>query len=327
MKARKQKRSGMTTFRRNVVRKEIERRRGILVDQIRSVAQQYTSALFIWGPGGLGKTHITCETLDGLCGTLWVHHTAYSTPKALFMSLADARENVHLFEDCEKLYKIDVAASILRAACAAPRGKPRRITYETANESLSVNFTGGIIINSNEDLSRTKGVLQAVASRFSPQKWDLTIEERICLILDMADRGHERGEIKLTPDECREVARFVVDEMTVQMTGNALDLRMYSEHAIPAFAQAKNNDCISSWKEIVRAKLEGSINLEVPRGDRTRKLEDYALSIHNDIEFPTLKDKMERWGRNTGLGQAIYYRHLKAAQLRERTKPSIDKPA
>ena len=154
--------------RRKKIKAGMEERLKLLCDQVAAVAQGYTNAMFLYGPGGLGKTHHVTTQLEALCGKSWRHHTAYSTPKALMMALTEYPDSVHLFEDCERLYKTDVAASLLRAACGSPKQKDRWVTYETAHETLRILFRGGLVIVSNENISRTKGPLAAVASRFRP---------------------------------------------------------------------------------------------------------------------------------------------------------------
>ncbi len=311
--------SNMSKTRRETLLKQIGKRRDVMRTQVRSVAQGYTTALFVYGPGGLGKTHVVTEELDGLCGKSWCHHTAYSTPRGLFAALAESRDSIHLFEDCEKLYKTDVASSILRAACGGPRGADRWVTYETANENMRVKFTGGIIIVSNESLSRSKGPLAAVASRFRPIKWDLNIEERIATILEIADQGFERGDLKLEPVHCRKVAEFLVDEMTTSLTGANVDLRTYVEHALPAYAMWIADKSGSNWRDIVRSKLSGDVAPDESRGHKTRRLEELAMLISSRTELTTIASKVAAWKNQTGLGQAIYYRHLKAAKARAHT--------
>jgi hypothetical protein len=185
---------------------------------------------------------------------------------------------------------------------------------------MNVVFNGGIIINSNEDLARCSGVMQAVASRFKPQLWDLSIEERICCILDIADQGFKRGSYNMTAEQCREVARFLIEELTSNIVGKGVDLRTFTEHACPAFCQANAGECVSSWKEMVRAKLTGEVKLELSRADKAIKLEDLALEIADSDRWPKLPEKLEFWGRSTGLAQAQYYRHLKAARARRQLK-------
>lgn len=305
----------MTEARSKKVLAAIAKREEVLRVQVRAVAQGYTSALFCHGPGGLGKTHVITNELTALFGKAWAHHTAYSTPKALMMAIAEYPSQVHLFEDCEKMYKTDVSSSILRAACGSPRARARWVTYETAHERLQVNFTGGIIIVSNEDLSRARGPLAAVASRFRPIKWDLTIEERIAKILDIATQGWERGTYKLNPAECKTVAMFLVDQMTSGDVKVAVDLRTFTEHALPTFAQHRDGGLKGEgWKDIIVSKLAGQVITAEKRGERSSRLETLALSLHMNKDMPR-EAKMKKWKDETGLGQAIYYRHVKNAKV------------
>jgi hypothetical protein len=229
------------------------------------------------------------------------------------LALAAQPDSIHLFEDCEKLYKTDVAASILRAACGSPRAKDRWVTYETAHENLRVLFSGGIIIVSNEDISRSKGPLAAVASRFRPVLWTLSIEERAVQILNIADEGWIKGNWVISPEDCRMVAGWLVDQMTSGQVACPVDLRTFVEHALPAYAQWRCGAKVVSWQDVTLAKLQGSLRLEENRPERAARLEAIALAISNDGSIKT-DGKIDKWKEETGLGQAIYYRHLKAAK-------------
>lgn len=316
----------LSTTKRKALMAGVEKRRNIMAKHVRSVAQGYTTALFIYGPGGLGKTHGVVAELNALCGKGWCHHTAFTTPKALMLSLMEAPDAVHLFEDCESMYKAQVSAEILRAACGAPKDAVRRVTYQTAHEQLTCHFRGGIIIVSNESLKTTKGPLQAVASRFKPWRWDLTLQERVAVVLDLADQGWDRGGRKLTPAECRKVAAFLIEEMSTEGNGGQLDLRLFVEHACPAYAQYLDDPSGASWKDVLRSKLVGQVELPENRAAKTLALENLAYQISQDAGLKTSKDRVLKWTSETGLGMVIYYRHLQnAKKKRQISGPRFEK--
>lgn len=295
------------------IRAGLLKREAVLRAQVRSVVQGFTCAMFLHGPGGLGKSHIVAAELESLVGKSWRHHTAYTTPKALMIALYEFPDQVHVFEDCEKLYKTDVSSSILRAACGSPRSKARWVTYETAHENMKVNFKGGLIIVSNENLARAQGPLSGVASRFRPVLWDMTAEERMCRIADMADEGWSRGERSLNPVQCREVAAFLIEEMKLGEIKVPIDLRTFCEHALPAFAQCHSSKGGVSWQDMIRSKLQGLVGNIEKRGEKSNRLQILASSINVDPKLtPVLK--IAKWKEATGLGRAIYYRHIRVAK-------------
>jgi hypothetical protein len=290
----------------------VEKRRAILENALLGVVKGFSTALFVWGPPGLGKSHLLTIMLDGLASNGWRHHTAHSTAKALFMSLANEPSAIHLYEDCERLLKTDLSASILRAACGAPNERDRWVTYETANEVLKVRFTGGIVIATNQNLSRVNGPLQGVASRFRPIRWDLSLEERIAMILQLAEQPSVRAGVEITRKESLQVARKLIEMVTDSQSTIDLDLRLFCEHALPAFAQAKTNPSVD-WIDLVHAKLIGVAQTTADtQADRTRKLVQLAQKIA--LEGGTTKEKVQKWKDLTGLGQAIYYRHLRTGK-------------
>jgi hypothetical protein len=290
----------------------VEGRRKLLETSVQTVVQGYNPALFVWGPAGLGKSHLLTTMLDGMLDRTWKHHTAYSTPKALMLAIAESANAVHLFEDCEKLLKTDLSASILRAACGAPGDRDRWVTYETATEVLRVNFKGGIIIATNADLSRQSGPMQGVASRFRPIKWTMSVEERIAMIRKIAEAGWLKGKVCLTAKQCNKVAEVLIEACRASDVERTLDLRLFTEHALPTFAYCLAND-LDNWEDVLLAKLHGVATSSGERQhERTQRLQDLAVFI--DQGGGATKDKVASWKAKTGLGQAIYYRHLKEAK-------------
>jgi hypothetical protein len=307
------KRVQMSKTKRKQVAAALLKREAVLRAQVRSVVQGYTNALFLYGPGGLGKSHIVATELESLVGKAWRHHTAYTTAKGLMLGLAEYPDQIHVFEDCEALYKNAVCSSLLRAACGAPKQKDRWVVYETAHENLRVNFKGGIVIVSNESLSKGSGPLAAIASRFRPILWDLTVTERIVRILEMAEEGWNKGERSLLPQECKEVALFLIDEMQRGEIQVAVDLRTFCDHALPAFALCKVKGSGVSWQEIVRSKLQGQVGVIEKRGEKNLRLQQIALALGQAPKL-TGPQRIERWQKLTGLGRAIYFRHLRLAR-------------
>jgi hypothetical protein len=292
----------------------INKRLGILETGVRQVVDGFASALFVWGPPGLGKSHLLTTMLDALAGNQWMHHTAHSTPKALFLSLMEAPSSVHLFEDCEKVLKTDLSSSILRAACGAPNERARKITYETAHETHRITFTGGIIVATNENLSRKNGPLQGVASRFRPIKWEMDLQERIATVLTIAAEPCVKNGIHLTAKECTKVALALIDMTRESTSPLDLDIRLFTEHALPAFAQGKSNPGLK-WQDLMQAKLLGvATTVDDTQQQRTQKLQQLAQKIH--LEGKATKDRVAKWKELTGLGQAIYFRHLKASKTK-----------
>lgn len=290
----------------------IDKRRSILETQVQSVVKGFTSAMFVWGPPGLGKSHLLTTMLDGIAGTTWKHHTAYTTPKAMFMSLMEEPYAVHLYEDCERVLKTDLSASILRAACGSPNERSRWVSYETAHNRLNIEFFGGIIIATNENLSRLNGPLQGVASRFRPIKWDMDLQERIACILTIAKSPAVRNGVNLSAKQTLKVAHRLIEMCSDSKSSFDLDLRLYTEHALPAYAQSLAQPGMK-WEDLMQAKLQGiATTVDDTQVDRTRKLQQLAQKIA--MEGGNTKGKVAKWKEITGLGQAIYFRHLKASK-------------
>jgi hypothetical protein len=284
---------------------------------VAAVVQGYQSALFIHGPPGLGKTHLLTTMLDGLAGKGWRHHTAYSTPKALMLSIAEEPAAIHLFEDCEAMLKMGLSASILRAACGAPGDRQRWVTYETAHEKLRVNFTGGIVIATNGNLAKGSGPLQGVASRFRPILWTMTLDERIACILNIAEAGWVKGIMRVNAKDAIKVAHALIGMVHDSRLDVELDLRLFTEHALPAFAYSTAKGQGDGWQDMLLAKLTGTAEtVTEAREEKTRRLRQLALQL--SVGEGTSKQRANRWKEMTGLGQAIYYRHLRDARADEK---------
>lgn len=280
-------------------------RADILCARVREVISGKVCALFIYGPGGHGKSHHALNELQRQ-KVDFIHHNSHCTPRALFDSLYLYPEYIHIFEDLESLYKMPVAANILRTVCEPEKKHKRRVvTYETAKGSERFVFSGGVIIVSNEDLSN-KGILGAVASRCRPLEWRLTPEDVKTLINAVAKKGLHG----LTPKACKEVADFVVNFS--ETNGYPVEMRTYCDHALPSYKHWRDEKDAVHWKEIVASKLRGQVILE-KRADRIRRERQIAAEVH--ASGGVVKEKIAKWkDRTEGKSQAAYYFRLKEAK-------------
>lgn len=287
----------------------VEERRASIEDSVKSVCHGFTPALFVWGSPGLGKSHLLTTMLHGLLGTNWRHHTTYSTPKGIVLSLAENPDQVHVFEDCEAMIRTGACAAVLRAACGAPADRERWVTWETAHEKLKVKVTGGIIIVTNENLARRTGPMQGVASRFRPVCWHMTTPEIMATIASIADNGWKKGTQTVTPKECHKVAESLAEILTREAPEVPLDIRLYCEHALPAYAYSKHAGK-SDWESVLAAKITGTAKSANERQtERTDRLQKLAQLITSTVTGK--KERLDKWKEATGLGKSIFYRYAK----------------
>jgi len=291
----------------------VEKRRAILSSSVSHCVAGFTPAFFLWGAPGLGKSHTLRECLKDLGKDDFVHHTAYTTPKGLMLGLAERPEALHVVEDCERVLKTDLSASILRAACGDQGDGGRWVTYETAHEKLRIKMTGAVIIVTNQNLSRTNGPMQGVASRFRPMKWELTPDEVACVIAKATERGWIRRELSLSSVECRHVAETLFELCDSSSSGVPLDLRLYFEHALTCYAAGKLNKD-DNWADVLSAKMSGNAETaDSSRAERRARLQRIALEV-DAMEVP-FEQKMIAWmSKSGGLGQAMFYRHVTNAK-------------
>lgn len=307
--------AGMTEARRLELVNGIQVKARSLETSLSAVVAHYTPAFFCWGAPGLGKSHMIRRILNDLQGATWRHHTAYATPKGLVLTLAEYPDALHVFEDCERMLRTELSSSILRAACGTPSSGERWITYETAHETLRFRLTGGIVIVSNANLARHNGPMQGVASRFRPMKWELTQDEVVATILTIAREGWNRLHSPLTAKQCLEVAHALIGMVQDESLETSLDVRLFTEHALPTYLYCLTTES-GDWKDVLRSKMIGCAStFSEGQAERTRRLEDLALTISKSEG--DIKAKLARWKTATELGQAIYYRHLKAAKARK----------
>jgi hypothetical protein len=105
----------------------LERLWDMVRDRVRSVVYHHDTGLYLYGAGGLGKSHTVLQELAVLEVSYRLHNTRL-TAKGLFHELQKAPDVIHVMDDVEYITSDKIAQSVLRAACWAQPGHPRRLT-------------------------------------------------------------------------------------------------------------------------------------------------------------------------------------------------------
>jgi hypothetical protein len=152
----------------------------IMQDYVDMVAKRELASTIITGEGGLGKTFTVMRTLraSGLQDISkmeigarfggergYVVVKGYSTPKGLYRTLYENRNQIIIFDDCDNVLKDPTAVNVLKAALDSYDERIVSWNAESfGDEDLpkSFEFKGGVIFISN--MSKSK-VPQAIRSR------------------------------------------------------------------------------------------------------------------------------------------------------------------
>lgn len=159
----------------------INERFKIVEDYVDMVANKHLASALITGEGGLGKSHTVMKSLrsSGLkdISTLeigarlngpfkgYLIVKGYSTPKGLFRTLYENRDQVVVFDDCDSVLRDPTAVNLLKAALDSYDQRVISWNAEGLGDDdlpKTFEFTGGVIFISN--LSKLK-IPQSIRSR------------------------------------------------------------------------------------------------------------------------------------------------------------------
>lgn len=160
----------------------INERFDILSDYVDMVAKGQLPSCLATGEGGLGKTFTVMESLtaSGLkdIATLeigarfgskagYVVVKGYSTPKGLFRTLYENRNQIIVFDDCDSVLRDPTAVNLLKAALDSYDTRTVSWNAETSfggedDMPKTFEFKGGVIFISNMPKSK---IPQAIRSR------------------------------------------------------------------------------------------------------------------------------------------------------------------
>jgi hypothetical protein len=186
----------------------LDRKLALVKDRVTAVAAGLQTGLYLFGNGGIGKSHTVLRRLDDLEANCR-HFNSRMTAKGLYLALERAPDAVHVLEDMERLTNDRDAQGVLRSALWAQPGRERVVTWTTATSGEGrFVFSGGIIMIANRPLA-VLPELRALATRIAVLRLDVTDAEAAALMRKLASEGHRiAGRLALEAAECIEVTEY-----------------------------------------------------------------------------------------------------------------------
>jgi hypothetical protein len=293
----------------------LETKLQLVRDNVAEVVQGYTTGLYLFGEGGIGKSYTALKELDELKADYKLYNSRM-TGRGLYNALEKFPDSIHVLEDMEQITRDRGAQGVLRSALWGQRregGKgpmERVVTWSTYKMEHSFIFTGGVIMIANKPLADLPE-LQALKTRITCVHLRVTDAELTAMMRSVALKGFEHDEQQMTPAECLEVCEFLFHQS--RSLHRALDLRLLVNGFMDYLAwQACAAGC--HWKDLVATRLkERPITFAVPpmlgtRADRKRREQAIAAEI-----VAATGDRHERlrlWVERTGKSEPTLYRRL-----------------
>ena len=260
--------------------------------------------LIILGEAGVGKSFQTLKSLaeKGLKeGKDFVYFQSYTTPVELVNLFWDNRDDkIIILDDVEGLFKDSKAANILKSVLWSSVGGERFCEYHTTSSKLrspsKFLFTSKIIIITNKIDKDDDEHIRSLKSRCFVLKIELTFEEKIKLMYDIAKKIPST----LSPSERKGVVEYF---KTKGVAVKNFDFRLLIK---ALFLREKKPD---NWKALVDEMLE------------IDDLMLYAINIMDE----TTSTRNEKWVEETGYSVRTLRRVLNDVRKRMGTKRKKDK--
>jgi hypothetical protein len=219
------------------------------------------------------------------------------TPMGMFDFIAEHPEHVLVLDDIGSLFKNEQALQILLAALDGDPGEPRLVSYKSKDEDLQVWFSGGIIAISNIAL-RHDPLARALGSRIASLEHEPTDDEIAAFMRHLARKGYKA----LSPNECLEVAEFVIDE--TRECDQRLDLRHLTK-AWDDFRQYKDGKAETPWQELVRTSLHKLLSEPIQSLSKQEEIERHRKLVRELVaKYPS---DTKRQLEESGLRKSTFY--------------------
>jgi hypothetical protein len=292
---------------------ELNRRQAVIRDRVRGVALRHHTGLYLFGRAGTGKTYGIRKTLEEE-GCKYAYHSGHLTPMGLFDLVGEFHDRVIVLDDVGELFAQRIALQILLAALGHQPDEvgTRVIKYRRQGCEATVHFTGGIIMISNLELHQGP-VLDALKSRVHCLRYSPSDEDVAAMMRAIAANGWPAGNPKLAPEECREVADFLISESL--RIGCHLDLRLLVDKSFPDYLQHQNGDAETHWKDLISTTLQEQLvdlkHTALAKASRMETKEREHCVVRELLaQYTTKEERIAAWQTETGKSERAFYRRL-----------------
>jgi len=267
---------------------EFEKKLQVIRDRVGSAAFGYKTGICLAGRPGTSKTFTVKQELERL-EEQNLYRNARMNAWGLFSLLADHPEHLIVLDDITSLFSSKQAMQIFLAALDGTPGKPRPVSYRTKDTEETIQFSGSIIAISNLPL-RSDPHARALGSRIVVLEHEPSDDEISAFMRLLASKGFE----DLSPDECMEVAEFIIAETRAH--DQRLDLRHLTK-ACQDYRQCKHGRAKTSWQDLVRTSLRKLINESVIPMKKSEDMDDQRQLVRELMErFPNdRKRQLAEW--------------------------------
>jgi hypothetical protein len=282
-----------------------------------------TTGLYVWGPGGTGKSYTVVNTLREQQANYRLHNSRMDG-RGLFTALERDPDATHILEDCEGMMKNRNVRGLLRSALWGQREggsgpMERVITWPLGGgkRELRCHFEGGLIIVANlppADLPE----MEAVTTRIPVIHLAACDAEVRAMMRHLARQGYEDIEgNRLTSAECLMVAEHVIGQC--QGLDRSLDLRLLV-NSYEDYLQWSNGEAGLHWQDLVATRVRqrpAGIRSPVEVADGGTRAAIAArqqadLDIAREIATATAdpEKRLRLWVERTRKSRATLYRRL-----------------
>ncbi len=296
----------------------LEKKLHLVRDHVTAVARGYKTGYYLYGTGGVGKSHTVLRHLES-SDVPYQLYNSRMTAKGLFQTLHNAPDAIHVLEDMERLTKDPDAQGVLRSALWAQPGHDRAVTWTTATGGPQrFIFRGGLILISNRPLADLPE-LRALATRIEVHRLDVTDAELTALMRDLAGKGYRvQDKLVITPEECLKVTEYLLKEC--RAAGCPLDLRL-QQKAFQTYLQFAADYSVSHWEDLIAASVREAtchfrheVNTNSPEAKKTRRRNVVREIISMVADA---KEQERAYMEKTGASRADYYRRKREVESGE----------
>ena len=296
----------------------LDKKLHLVRDHVTAVARGYKTGYFLYGTGGVGKSHTVLRHLE-TSDVAYQLYNSRMTAKGLFQTLHHAPDAIHVLEDMERLTKDPDAQGVLRSALWAQPGHERTVTWTTATGGPQrFIFRGGLILISNRPLADLPE-LRALATRIEVHRLEVTDAELTALMRDLAGKGYRmQDKLVITPEECLKVTDYLLKEC--RAAGCPLDLRL-QQKSFQSYLQFAADCSVSHWEDLIAASVReatchfrNEVNTNSQEAKKTKR-RNVVREILGTVAG--VKEQEQAYMEKTGASRADFYRRKREVESGE----------